>query len=89
MLQTLDPAELRPSLDGAFELQDAESGERIHLIVDEEAREAYRRSLNQRFEQLRSVAGRRGATFALLPGDGSLERSVIPFLQRRAILGGS
>ncbi|MCB0217667.1 MAG: DUF58 domain-containing protein [Chloroflexi bacterium] len=88
LLQVLDPAELRPELDGAFELIDAESGARRSLNVDAAMRAAYRQALLRRLELLGRVASRHGASHALLPASWSIEQAIIPYLQRRAILEG-
>lgn len=87
VLQILDRAEISPGLSGPVELVDAESGERRVLAVDDGVRTRYRAALNERLERLRRLAGSRGATYALIPADWPLERAVIPFLQRRAVLG--
>ena len=88
LLQLLDPEELRPELDGAYELVDAESGARLALNVDATMRAAYRQALLRRLELLGRVASRHGASHALLPADWPIEQAVIPYLQRRAILEG-
>jgi uncharacterized protein (DUF58 family) len=88
VLQVLGRGELAPSRMGALELEDSESGETLTLDVDEAALAEYRTALNARLERLRQLAGRHGAGYALLPADWPLERAVVPYLQRRMILGG-
>jgi uncharacterized protein (DUF58 family) len=86
VLQVLGREELTPVLDGAFDLRDVESGERLTLVIDDSVRAEYRSALNARLERVRAAATRRGAGYAMLPGDWQLERAVIPYLQRRAVL---
>ncbi len=86
LLQLLDPAELRPDLDGPVELIDSESGQSLRLQVDADLRRAYRRQLLAGLEAVRASALRRGASHALLPADWPIEQAVIPYLQRRALL---
>jgi uncharacterized protein (DUF58 family) len=86
VLQVLDRAELEPDVEGALELVDVESGLGVTLRVDEVVREAYRRQLCERVERTHRVAAARGAAYVLLPADWSLERAIVPALQRRAIL---
>jgi len=86
LLQLLDPSELRPDFDGAFELIDAETGQARQLNIDARLRAAYRREMGRRLELVRRTAGRRGASHALVPADWPVEQAVIPYLQRRAIL---
>lgn len=86
LLHVLDRAELSPGLAGPVELVDAENGTRLVVTVDDGLRTAYRAALNARLERIRSLAGRHGASYALVPADWPLEQAVIPYLQRRAVL---
>lgn len=87
VLQLLGRSELDPQARGPVELVDAESGERRRLLLDDALRASYRAALGARLERLRRVVGGRGGSHALLPADWSLERAVIPYLQRRGVLG--
>ncbi len=86
VLQLLGRDELAPTLEGALELVDSETGDVLTLVVDEDVRAAYRVALNARLERMRRIVARHGASYALLPADWSLERAVIPFLQRRMVV---
>lgn len=86
VLHILDRAELDPRLEGALELVDTESGLRTTMWVDDAVRREYRLQLRDRLERLRRIVGGQGAQYALLPADWSLERAIVPYLQRRAIL---
>lgn len=87
LLQVLDRVELDPPHTGALNLTDSETGAALALFVDEGVRVAYRRALNGRLEILRGLATARGADHAVIPADWSLEQAVLPYLQRRAVLG--
>jgi len=87
VLHVLDRSELSPSIEGPVQLVDAESGADIVLVVDDAVRAEYRAFLNARLERLRAIAGARGATYALVPADWPLEQAVIPYLQRRGVVG--
>lgn len=88
VLHVLGRDELEPPDDGPLLLEDAESGESLRLVVDAEMREAYRRALHARLDRLHAICAGAGASWHLLPADWPLERGVIPYLQRRAVLGG-
>jgi uncharacterized protein (DUF58 family) len=87
LLQVLDRAELDPPHAGALNLTDSETGAALALFVDEDLCSAYRQALNARLEILRGLATARGADHAVIPADWSLEQAVLPYLQRRAVLG--
>ncbi len=87
VLQILDRSELSPPMDGPLDLIDAESGAALRLRVDEAMRARYRAALAARLERIQRLAAGRGATHVLLPADWPIERAVIPYLQRRAVLG--
>ncbi|MFN2114922.1 MAG: DUF58 domain-containing protein [Anaerolineae bacterium] len=88
VLHVLDTDELEPTVSGALEVVDCETDEAVTLVVDDAAIAEYRVELNRRLDRLRSLVGARGASYALLPSDWPLERAVIPYLQRRALLVG-
>jgi uncharacterized protein (DUF58 family) len=87
LLQLLDRAELDPPCAGGATLTDSETGETLVLVVDEPLRAAYRQALGARLERLRTLTTARGAAHALIPADWPLEQAVLPFLQRRALIG--
>jgi uncharacterized protein (DUF58 family) len=86
VLHVLSRAELHPQPLGPVELVDSETGASMVVAVDGAMIDAYRQALHARLERLRRAVGRRGATYALIPADWPLERAVVPYLRRRAIL---
>ena len=87
VLHVLSRAELSPALEGSIRLVDAESGDAITMVADADLMDQYRLALNAHLERLRTAVARRGASYALVPADWPLERAVIPYLQRRMVLG--
>jgi len=86
VLHVLARPEMEPELGGAVEIVDAEGAGAIELVVDQDVREAYRAGVRARVERVRRAAGRHGAAYAFLPSEWPLERAVLPFLRRRALL---
>jgi uncharacterized protein (DUF58 family) len=86
LLHVLGRQELEPDLSGPVEVVDAESGETVQVAVDDEALGIVRAAVRRRIESLRALAGRRGASYALIPADWPVEQAVIPYLRRRALI---
>jgi uncharacterized protein (DUF58 family) len=86
VLHLLDPQELRPELQGPLELEDSETGQRLPLTLDAPALAAYRRNLHAWQERIASACARRGATYARVITNWSLEQQVVPYLRARRIL---
>jgi uncharacterized protein (DUF58 family) len=86
VLHLLDPLELQPSLDGPLELEDAETGGRLKLNLDQEAIDGYKRNVAAWQSSLAEACARRGATYAQILTNWPLERSVIPYLRARQVV---
>lgn len=82
----IDPRELRPELRGPLDLTDAESGQRLSLVVNDDLLAAYRHSMNQWQELLAQTCSRRGAAYVRILTTWPLEQKVIPFLRARRLL---
>ena len=87
VLHVLHPEEIKPTLDGAIELEDSESGALIALNIDDQARDDYRKRLIAWIKAIEQTCRDRGATYAGIRTDRPLEQNVLPFLRRRAIIG--
>lgn len=87
VLHLLHPDEIRPPLDGPLELEDSETGTIIALDVDEAARNAYRERVIKWVRSAEQTCKQRGATYAGIRTDRPLERNILPFLRRRALIG--
>lgn len=86
VLHTLDPRELVPVRGGAVEVEDAETGERVPLTLDEATLAAYTRNVADWQAQIASACARRGATYARISTDWPLEKAVVPYLRLRRIV---
>lgn len=86
VMHLLDPRELRPELQGPIELEDSETGQRLHLTLDTETVTHYRRRVAAWQQQLATTCGRRGATYAQILTNWPLERKVVPYLRLRRLL---
>jgi uncharacterized protein (DUF58 family) len=86
VLHILDRRELTPDMSGPLELEDAETGQRLPLLLDAAAISAYRRNVAAWQERIADTCGRRGATYAQVLTDWPLERTTVPYLRARRIL---
>ena len=86
MLHIIDPKELRPDTNDMLELEDAETGQRLAINLDDETLAHYHRNLNRWQEAIRHACGRRGATYAPILTSWPIEQQVVPYLRARRIL---
>ena len=86
VIQTLSGEELRPGLEGAVRLTDSESGEKIDLLADRSALEAYHDALEDFLKQVQENCSSREAPYMLLDGDKSFEESFIPLLSQSRMI---
>ena len=80
VIQVLSGGELRPEVEGAVRLTDSESGEKIDLIADRAALDAYRGALDAFLKNVRENCASREAPYMLLDGDEAFEECFIPLL---------
>jgi uncharacterized protein (DUF58 family) len=86
VLHLLDRRELEPEIGGPLELEDAETGQRIPLTLDEETIAGYRQNMTFWQQSLAEACGRYGAVYAPAPTDWPVEQQVLPYLRRRRII---
>ena len=86
VLHIIDPKELRPDTNDMLELEDAETGQRLAINLDDETLAHYHRNLNRWQEAIRHACGRRGATYAPILTSWPIEQQVVPYLRARRIL---
>ncbi len=86
VLHLLDPRELRPDLQGPLELEDSETGQRLPLTLDTETLALYRRQANEWHEQLALTCAQRGASYARVMTNWTLEQKIVPYLRARRLL---
>ena len=86
VIQVLSGEELRPGMDGAVRLTDSESGEKIDLLADRSALEAYREALNDFLKQVQENCSSREAPYMLLDGSKPFEECFIPLLSQSRMI---
>lgn len=86
LIQTLSPFEMRPDLEGAVKLQDAEGAPDLDLLIDGVTLGDYQRALDNFLRETRESCHRRGAPYVLLSGDAPFEDRFLPLLAQSGIL---
>ena len=86
VIQVLSGEELRPEMNGPLRLTDSESGEKIDLVADRAALEAYRGALNGFLKEVRGNCASREAAYMLLDAEKSFEESFIPLLSQSRMI---
>jgi uncharacterized protein (DUF58 family) len=86
VVHLLHPAELKPTLRGEIELQDAETSERANYDVDAHALERYHAFVGEWCAGLERACLEHGASYARVLADAPLENAVLPFLRRRGVI---
>ena len=82
VIQVLSGEELRPDYAGAVRLTDSESGEKIDLIADRAALDAYHDALDDFLKNVRENCASREAPYMLLDSEKPLRNSFIPLLSK-------
>lgn len=80
VIQVLSGEELRPDYAGAVRLTDSESGEKLDLLADRAALDAYHDALEDFLKGVRENCASREAPYMLLDSEKSFEESFIPLL---------
>ena len=86
VIQVLSGEELRPGMEGAVRLTDSESGEKIDLLADRSALDAYHDALNDFLNQVQENCSSRETPYMLLDGDKPFEESFIPLLSQSRMI---
>ena len=86
VIQVLSGGELRPELEGAVRLTDSESGEKLDLLADRAALDAYRDALEDFLKQIGETCASRETPYMLLDGDQKFEEVFIPLLSRSRMI---
>ena len=80
------PEDRAPEWDGELELVDAESGNRLEIGLDQEARQRYTEAFDEYAVRLDRLAQRHGGRYIGLPSDTALEDAVFGSLARAGAL---
>ena len=86
VIQTLAGEELRPEMEGALRLTDSESGEKLDLLADRAALDAYRDALTEFLKSVQNNCASREAPYMLLDGSQSFEEKFIPLLSQSRMI---
>ena len=86
VIQVLSGEELRPDYAGAVRLTDSESGEKLDLLADRAALDAYHDALEDFLKDVRENCASREAPYMLLDGEKSFEESFIPLLSQSRMI---
>ena len=86
VVQVLSGEELRPDYAGAVRLTDSESGEKLDLLADRAALDAYQDALADFLKSIRENCASREAPYMLLDSEKSFEESFIPLLSQSRMI---
>jgi len=86
VIHLLSEAELHPTIEGDYDLQDVETGESLPFHVDEAMVAQYRLRVRRWCTQVQSACGRRAATYARVLAEWPFEQAVIPYLRQRGAI---
>ncbi len=86
VIQTLAGEELRPEYEGAIKLTDSESGEKLDLLADRAALDAYHDALEGFLKDIRANCASREVPYMLLDGDKAFEECFIPLLSQSRMI---
>lgn len=76
LVQILSLEELAPSAEGDLAFEDAESGDTVELVLDEQTLDLYERRLAGLFRMLSGFAKRHGSTYVRVRTDEPLEAAI-------------
>ncbi len=82
LIQVLSQAELEPTFEGDFSLEDAETGHSVEVAIDASAIEAYVARMAGLLEELRAWARQHGASYVRVRSDDRLEDAVRRIVSR-------
>ena len=84
VIQLLAESEIRPPLDGALRLVDAESGAELEVTVDDELRQLYQRGLERRLRQMETFCRRQRVEYLRASTAIAFEDVVLKYLRQGA-----
>lgn len=86
LLHVWSDQDREPPWEGELELEDAETGQRVELAFDAEARARYTKEFDDYADRLERVALRNGGRYVGLPTSVPIEKAVFgPMVQREAL----
>lgn len=85
-VHVLSPFEMKPDLEGAVKLQDAEGAPDLDILADGATLRLYQSALDAFLKQAREACHRRGAPYMLLCGDMPFEEGFLPSMARSGMI---
>ena len=85
-LHLLHPQELSPELNGYFEMQDSETGEKKLYPVTPRVLKTYRQRLDAWRNEISQTCLERKAVYTMIPTHWSLENEILPQLRRDQVV---
>jgi uncharacterized protein (DUF58 family) len=85
-LQVLSPQEIDLQLDGAFRLQDAESGEQLELSLGPDLKQQYSTALQKFTDDLKRIFKKRGIPFVRIASDRSFKEILFKVFPKAGLL---
>ncbi len=82
----LHPAEINPELNGDFEIQDIETGQKKNYTITPRLLESYRVRLQAWQNELARACLERKAIYTMIPTDWSLEKDTLPHLLKARVV---
>jgi uncharacterized protein (DUF58 family) len=86
IMHLLTAEEIRPTLQGDYDLEDVETRQRLPFHLDERTLIRYRERVYRWCAALQSACARRSATYSRILADWPIEQKVIPYLRQRGIV---
>lgn len=86
VMHLLAEAEVHPTLQGDFDLQDLETGESLPFHLDETTLSQYRLRVRRWCAELKTACASRAATYARIMAEWPFEKSVVPYLRQRGAI---
>jgi hypothetical protein len=86
VLHIVDPHEINPPNGESAELVDAETNQRMPVVLDDRTLALFQRNVAEWQAGIRDACARRGASYAQIQTTWPFERQVIPYLHASRIL---
>ncbi len=86
VIQVLSAFELRPELEGALRLTDAENGDAVDVLADRGVLQQYGSALEAFLDSVRDSCFRREVPYLLLDAGKSFEEEMIPLLVKAGVI---
>ncbi len=86
VMHLLTEQEMKPTLEGDFDLQDVETGENLPFYLGQQTRSQYQQRMRRWCADLESACTRRGAVYTRVLAEWPLEKAVIPYLWQRGVV---